>query len=333
MNILVTGGAGYIGSHAVKSLHEAGFTPVTIDNLSTGNKWAVLHGDLIVADLSDEAALKDVFNRYRPEAVLHFAASIVVEESVHHPLKYYFNNVVNTLNLLKAMRETRTGRLIYSSSASVYGEPEEIPVRETAPLRPVSPYGRTKAMVEQVLEDLARAGDLTYVSLRYFNVAGADREGRIGEAYGQPTHLITRALRAADGQSPRLDIYGTDYPTADGTCVRDYIHVDDLAEAHVLVLKYLLNGGSSDVFNCGYGHGYSVREVIEAISRVTGRTFPVRETGRRPGDPASIIADASKIKTSLGWRPRFDDLDYLIGTAWEWEKKFAKKPRGVGLEP
>lgn len=318
--VLVTGGAGYIGSHVVKLLGERGYEVLTYDNLSTGHREAVLYGELVEGDLSQKDLLRKVLSEFRPQAVMHFAALIVVPESVKDPLRYYRHNVGYTLNLLEAMMECGVGCFLFSSSAAVYGVPETIPIPETAPLSPVNPYGETKAAVERILRDLSRSGaDFHYLSLRYFNVAGADPSGRIGFAYPNPTHLIIRAVKCAKGELERLEIYGTDYPTPDGTCIRDYIHVEDLAEAHVLALEYLLEGGESEVFNCGYGHGYSVREVIETVKRVTGREFSVVETARRPGDPPALVADSRKIKSRLLWQPRYDDLDFIIRTAWQWE--------------
>jgi UDP-glucose 4-epimerase len=321
MKILVTGGAGYIGSHVVKSLWGAGHDILVYDNLSTGHAWAVLYGELAVGDLADERRLKEVMDGFKPDAVMHFAASIQVEESVREPLKYYRNNVVNSLNLLEAMRTCGVRQLIYSSSAAVYGSPAVIPVDESAAMNPINPYGATKAMMEQVLRDLASAEDFHYAALRYFNVAGADAGGRIGQAYAEATHLITRALKAAKGEFPALSVYGTDYPTPDGTCIRDYIHVDDLAQAHVLALDYLARAGErGTVMNCGYGHGFSVREVVEAVRRVTGIFIEAQEVERRPGDPAALVADSTRIRSLTGWEPRYDDLDIIIKTAWEWEK-------------
>jgi len=326
VKILVTGGAGYIGSHVVKLLGENGYKVLTYDNLSTGHKWAVLYGDLIKADLADKKALRKVFKEFKPDAVMHFAASIVVPESVKNPLKYYRNNVVNTINLLEAMEEFGVKNFIFSSSAAVYGIPKKIPISENAPLNPINPYGETKATVERILRDLANSRDnFRYVSLRYFNVAGADPKGKIGFAYPKSTHLIIRALKVAKGEIEKLEIYGTDYPTPDGTCIRDYIHVMDIAEAHLIALEYLLDGGESDVFNCGYGHGFSVKEVVETVKKVTGREFKVIEAERRPGDPPFLVADNSKIKKKLQWKPKYDDLGFIIKTAWDWEKKLNKK--------
>jgi len=321
MRILVTGGAGYIGSHVVKALGEEGHELLIYDNLSTGHEWAVLSGRLLRGDLADRTAIREALRDFRPEAVMHFAASIQVEESVREPLAYYRNNVVHTLNLLEAIRQTGTTRFLYSSTAAVYGIPETIPVDERAPLRPINPYGASKVMVEQVLADLAAASDFRYCALRYFNVAGADPEGRIGQAYRDATHLITRALKTVKGESPKLSIYGTDYPTSDGTCVRDYIHVDDLASAHLSALDRLMRTGETEIMNCGYGHGYSVREVVDVARKVTGVDFPVEETGRRAGDPPALVADSRRIRELTGWKPLHDDLEFIIQTAWEWEKK------------
>ncbi len=321
--IFVTGGAGYIGSHVVKALGQAGYQVLTYDNLSTGNRWAVLHGDLVVGELSDRALLTDTLRVFQPDAVMHFAAFIEVAESVNNPLKYYRNNTLNALQLLEVVRELGIGRFIFSSTAAVYGTPEEIPVAETAPLLPINPYGASKMMSERLLADLSLAlpEAFRYVALRYFNVAGADSGGRIGQAYRNPTHLITRALKTARGQYPALQLFGTDYPTPDGTCIRDYIHVDDLAEAHLAALRYLIQGGRSDIFNCGYGHGYSVREVIDIAKKVSGVDFPVVEVERREGDPAALTAQSDKILRDLNWQPRHDDLEYIVRTAWQWEQQ------------
>ena len=328
MRILVTGGAGYIGSHVVKMLGERRNELLTYDNLSTGNRWAVLHGDLVVADLGDADALGRVLRTFKPEAVMHFAAAIVVPESVREPLKYYGNNTVNTCNLLRAMGEHGVNRFIFSSTAAVYGLATRIPITEDSHLDPINPYGTSKMMTEMILKDLAFADSrFRYASLRYFNVAGADSAGKIGQAYKDATHLITRAVKTAKGEFPRLQIYGTDYPTPDGTCIRDYIHVNDLAEAHILALGYLGEKDSSEIFNLGYGHGYSVREVVEAARKVTGIDFPVDETGRREGDPPSLVADSTRAKRELGWRPRYGNLELIIKTAWEWEKVLGEKGR------
>ncbi len=324
MKIFVTGGAGYIGSHVVKALAKEGHDLVVFDNLSTGHEWAVLSESLIKGDLSEMLLLNEVLYTLRPDAVIHFAASIQVEESVREPLKYYRNNVSNTVNLLEAMKFAKVRNLLYSSSAAVYGVPDKIPVDETAVLKPINPYGATKEMAERVLEDLS-AADLRYVALRYFNVAGADSDGLIGQAYPWPTHLITRALKAAKGASAGLSIFGNDYPTPDGTCIRDYIHVDDLARAHVLALDYLMDTGKSEVMNCGYGHGFSVKEVVSMVKQVTGVDFPVIEAERRAGDPPALVAGNARLKTRTGWEPRHDDLEFIIRTAWDWEHKLDQK--------
>ncbi len=321
MKLLITGGAGYIGSHVVKTLGALNHEICVVDNLSTGHEWAVLHGRLIRGDLENRGFLELVMKEFRPDIVMHFAASIRVEESVREPLAYYRNNVINTLNLLDSMREQSIRYFIYSSTAAVYGIPSKIPVDETAPLNPINPYGHSKAIVEQVLSDLGAASEFTYISLRYFNVAGADSEGQLGQAYRETTHLITRALKTAEGGYPQLMIYGTDYATPDGTCIRDYIYVNDLAEAHVCALEYLLDKRESTILNCGYGTGYSVREVVSTVKKVTGVDFPVEETVRRAGDPTALVADSSKLVRLTGWKSRYNDLEYIIRTAWEWERK------------
>ena len=321
MRIFITGGAGYIGSHVVKALGKEDHEILVVDNLSTGHEWAVLAGKLVKGDLENKEFLDEIIQDFKPDAVMHFAASIQVEESVRKPLIYYRNNVINTLNLLEIMVKNGVKCLIYSSTAAVYGIPERVPVDESAPLQPINPYGASKVIVEQILRDLAGAEDFHYVSLRYFNVAGADPEGKIGQVYPKPTHLITRALKAAKGESNCLFIYGTDYPTKDGTCIRDYIHIDDLARAHILALNGLVESGNTDVFNCGYGYGFSVKEVVSSVKKVTGIDFRVEETERRSGDPPALIADSNKLRSIMGWRPQYDDLDYIIKTAWEWEKK------------
>lgn len=322
MKILVTGGAGYVGSHVVKLLGERDYEIATFDNLSTGNKWAVLYGDFFEGDLSDTDRLDQVIKTFRPAVIIHFAASIIVDESVSNPLKYYSNNTSNTIKLLKIMLKNGVNKLIFSSTAAVYGIPDEIPVKEDAPMKPINPYGASKMMSEIILKDLAYSNaDFRYVSLRYFNVVGADMKGRIGQAYREPTHLITRALKTVLGEFDKLKIYGIDYATPDGTCIRDYIHVDDLAEAHLLSLEYLLDGGKSDIFNCGYGYGFSVKEIISIVKKVTEVDFPVENAPRRKGDPPILIADSSKIKNLLKWKPQFNDIELIIRSAWNWERK------------
>jgi len=321
MKILVTGGAGYIGSHVVNALGECGHDIIVFDNLSTGHEWAVLYGKLKLGDLEDSSHLNAVMNAFRPDAVIHFAASIQVDESVREPLKYYRNNVANTLNLLDAMDRNGIRNFIYSSSAAVYGIPDKLLVDEAVPLHPINPYGASKAMVETVLGDMSKTGDFRYMALRYFNVAGADPQARVGQAYLDATHLITRALKTAQGAFPKLCIFGTDYPTPDGTCIRDYIHVVDLANAHLLALDYLIETKKSDVMNCGYGRGFSVREVVAAAKKVTGINFTVEEAPRRAGDPPRLVADSAKLRSITGWQPRYDDLEFIIRTAWKWEVK------------
>jgi len=322
--VFVTGGAGYIGSHAVKMLGEEGFEVAVYDNLSTGKSSSVLYGRLIKGDILDYEALKNAILEFKPDAVMHFAARIVVPESVGKPLLYYENNTMGALNVLKAMREAKVKKFIFSSTAAVYGQPEKMPIKEDFPLSPINPYGRSKAFVEAILKDLSFAEDFDYVSLRYFNVAGADPEGKIGETKENATHLITMCVRTACGKREKLSVFGTDYPTKDGTCIRDYIHVMDLAEAHILALNYLLEGGKSQIFNCGYGRGFSVLEVVNEAKRVTGVDFPVEFKERRPGDPAELVADSEKIRRVLNWKPKYDDLSFIIKTAFEWEKNMVK---------
>lgn len=319
--VLVTGGAGYIGSHVVKDLGEKGFQVIVLDNLSTGHRDAVLAGKLIEGDLADTALLDRVFEQYRPAAVMHFAAFIEVGESVKDPIKYYRNNAANAINLLSAMERHRVENFIFSSTAAVYGIPETVPISEVQPIRPINPYGQAKAFVEKVLHDASGTGRIRYVSLRYFNAAGADPGGGIGERHDPESHLIPLTLKAAKDTRRSITIFGTDYPTPDGTCIRDYVHVSDLADAHLRALDHLLEKGGSKSFNCGYGHGYSVREVIDAAKRVTGVDIRVETAARRPGDPPALVADSTALRQTFGWTPRHDDLDYIVRTAWDWERK------------
>ncbi|MCL0042513.1 UDP-glucose 4-epimerase GalE [Thermodesulfovibrionales bacterium] len=319
--VLVTGGAGYIGSHVVKLLGEKDYDVVVYDNLSTGTAKAVLYGQLVEGDILNLRDLKKAIDDFKPDAVMHFAAKIVVPESVKYPLLYYTNNVFGTLNVLEAMRCCGVNKFIFSSTAAVYGEPVEMSIVEETPFRPINPYGKSKAMIEEVLKDFSAAEDFRYVSLRYFNVAGADPSCTIGETKKDATHLITMCVRTALGKREKLLVYGTDYPTRNGSCIRDYIHVADLADAHVLSLEYLLKGERSDVFNCGYGRGYSVLEVVRTVRRVSGADFHVEYVNRRAGDPAVLISNPNKIKSELDWKPKYNDLDFIIKTAWEWEKR------------
>lgn len=321
MNILVTGGAGYIGSHVLLELEKSGHDVVVYDNLSTGHAWAVQYGELVVGDLADGEKLNRLFSEHSFDAVIHFAASISVSESVADPLKYYSNNTCNTLALLEMCQRYRLKQFVFSSTAAVYGEPKALPVSESAEPAPCNPYGASKMMSERMIEDVAAASDMKYVILRYFNAAGADPEGRVGQATPGATHLIKVACEAAAGKREAVAIFGTDYPTADGTCIRDYVHVSDLARAHTLALEYLAAGGVSIVLNCGYGRGSSVRQVIETVKSESGVNFPVREGARRIGDSSEIVADGSRIRAVLGWQPRFDDLSTIVATAWQWEKK------------
>jgi UDP-glucose 4-epimerase len=326
MAILVTGGAGYIGSHMVHELTDAGEQVVVLDNLSTGFRF-LLPGnvEVVVGNTGDQELAGELLQKYRVESIIHFAASIVVPDSLSDPLGYYRNNTVNTALLLQAAIAAGVRQFIFSSTAAVYGNPESVPVREDAPTNPISPYGTSKLMSEILLHDSARAHGLRFVALRYFNVAGADPKLRTGQATPQATHLIKVTAETVLGRREKLSVYGTDYPTPDGTCIRDYIHVTDLARAHSAALAYLRRGGGSVTFNCGYGHGYSVLEVLETARRVSGRNFAVEFTERRAGDPAEIVADVSRIHAALDWRPMYDNLDTMVSHALAWERRLATK--------
>jgi UDP-glucose 4-epimerase len=330
MSVLVTGGAGYIGSHMVLELLEADEKVVVLDNLSTGRRSAVPDQvELVVGDFGNESLVDDLLRRREVEAILHFAAKIVVPDSVADPLLYYLNNTASARSLLGCAVAQKVRHFIFSSTAAVYGEPEQNPVSEQESLKPVSPYGRSKLMVEWMLEDAAFAHDLHYVVLRYFNVAGADPAGRSGQSFPNATHLIKVAVQAALGLRPGMEVFGTDYPTPDGSCLRDYIQVTDLARAHMAALRHLRAGGANLTCNCGYARGYSVLEVIETVKRVTGVDFNVRISGRRPGDPAAIVAANRRAREILGWTPIHDDLDEIVRQAYEWEKKLlAEKVAG-----
>jgi UDP-glucose 4-epimerase len=319
--ILVVGGAGYIGSHMVKMLLGRGYGVTTLDNLSTGHRDAVLGGEFVLGDLADRALLDKLFSERGIDGVMHFASFIQVGESVQNPARYYENNVVNTLNLLDAMVAHDVKRFIFSSSAAVYGEPIRVPIDETHPKNPINPYGRSKWMVEQMLADYDRAYGLKSVSLRYFNAAGADPEGRLGERHQPETHLIPLVLQAASGRRESVQVYGRDYDTPDGTCIRDYVHVTDLCEAHLLALDRLLHGGASAAFNLGNGNGFSVQQVIDTACKTTGKDIPVKDAPRREGDPARLVADAALARKALGWNPRYDELETIVRHAWQWEQR------------
>jgi UDP-glucose 4-epimerase len=334
MTILISGGAGYIGSHMVYALADAGERVVVLDNLSTGFDWAVAKGvPLIVGESGDQSLVTKIIREHGVEAIIHFAASIVVPDSVRDPLAYYRNNTVNSRALIECAVNNGVRHFIFSSTAAVYGNPIEIPVRENAPTVPISPYGWSKLMTEIMLRDASSAHGLKHVVLRYFNVAGADPDCRTGQSTNGATHLIKVAVEAALGLRPKLDVFGTDYQTPDGTCIRDYIHVSDLVQAHHDALRYLHTGAPSTTLNCGYGHGFSVREVIEVVKRISGVDFKVENAARRPGDPARIVADATQIRHTLQWRPRFDDLSTIVGHALAWERELMKRRAARGTAP
>jgi UDP-glucose 4-epimerase len=330
MTVLVTGGAGYIGSHMVHALVEAGESVVVIDNLSTGFREFLPDGiPLLVGDAGDERLVGNIIAQHKVESIIHFAGSIVVPESMRDPLGYYRNNTMTTRNLLNAAIKGRVNRFIFSSTAAVYGNPEQTPVPENAPTRPMSPYGSSKLMTEIMLHDVASAHGMNYVALRYFNVAGADPLARVGLATVGATHLLKIAVEAATGQRAKIDVFGTDYPTPDGSCIRDYIHVSDLAQAHRAALSYLRGGGDSVTLNCGYGRGYSVLESIEAVRRISGRNFAVQYAPRRPGDIMTMVADTARMRATLDWTPQYDDLDTIATHALAWEEKLLRERGGI----
>lgn len=321
MSVLVTGGAGYIGSHVVSLLGEAGKDIIILDNLSTGRTENILYGKLIVGDLRNQALLDEVFSQHNIEAVLHFAGSIVVPESVENPTLYYQNNTENSANLIKTCIKHNVKKFIFSSTAAVYGMPEAGVASEETPTNPINPYGRSKLMTEWMLQDVSHAHDFSYVALRYFNVAGASKTGKIGQSTPRATHLLKTAAEVVTKKRAGMSIFGTDYNTKDGTCIRDYIHVDDLAQAHLDALSYLDKGGNSQILNCGYGHGFTVKEVIGAVESYVGQKLNVEMGPRRAGDAVELISKAEKIKSVLGWSPKYNDLPYIVKSAVEWEKK------------
>ena len=318
--VIVTGGAGYIGSHTCKWLASHGYLPVTVDNLSTGFSELVQWGPLEVLDLRDTSALTEILRSYSPTAVVHFAAFSSVGESVRDPFKYYDNNIGSTLSLVSAMRAAHINKIVFSSTCAVYGLPDVVPIKESCSRNPINPYGRSKLLIENFLEDLSASSDLSYVSLRYFNAAGADPDGRLGERHEPETHLIPLAIRAALKGAP-LSVFGTDFPTADGTAVRDYIHVNDLASAHQLSIDYLLQGGHSIALNLGTGRGYSVKEILSKLN-TKGNKVPTIDAPRRDGDPAELVADSSLASLILGWRPSMSNLSHILDTALAWHRKY-----------
>jgi len=333
MGILLTGGAGYIGSHMALELVDGGETTVVLDNLATGLRRAVPEGaQFVEGDAGDQNLLRRVIKSHGIDAIIHFAAAVIVPQSVADPLFYYFNNTEKSRALLQVAIACGVRQFIFSSSAAVYGMTGSLPVAEDAPLRPLSPYGASKWMTEIMLADAARAHDLRYVALRYFNVAGADPLGRAGQSTPRATHLIKVACETALGKRDYMEVFGTDHPTPDGTCLRDYIQITDLARAHLAALGHLRAGGASDVYNCGYGRGFSVLEVIDAVMRVSARSFDVRRAGRRAGDPPIVIAAADKIRNDLGWVPKYDDLDEIVRQALRWEERLGLAPAPGGAE-
>lgn len=328
MNILVTGGAGYIGSHVVKEILKTGHKPFILDNFSKGHKEAVTGGEIINGDLKNTDFIEDLFQNYKFDSVIHLAADSLVGESVERPDKYYQNNLIGSINLLEAMKKSNVDKLVFSSTAAVYGEAKEIPIKEYSITDPKNPYGRSKLFFENILSDYDQTFDFKYISLRYFNASGADPDGNIGEDHNPETHLIPIVLETALDKREKLEIYGTDYDTRDGTCIRDYIHVNDLAKAHILAVEALEAGESSNIYNLGSGSGYSVKEVINTAREVTGKKIIAEPADRRLGDPPVLIASSAKIKEDLNWQPEFEDLEKIISTAWNWHKN---NPNGFNV--
>lgn len=320
MMILVTGGAGYIGSHVNKLLNKKGYQTIVYDNLIYGNVESVKWGTFIEGDLNDTSKLNSLFKKHNIDAVMHFAAFAYVGESVRDPQKYYYNNVLNTINLLKAMNEAKVDKFIFSSTCATYGDPKRLPMDEKHPQMPINPYGKSKYMVEKILEDYYQAYNLKYVILRYFNAAGADPEGEIGEKHEPETHLIPLAIETAIGKRSKIKVFGNDYDTHDGTCVRDYIHVNDIADAHILALEYLINGGDCEIFNLSNGNGYTVMEVLDCVKEITKADLNIVYDSKRNGDPATLLGSSKKIELKLGWKPKYPELSTIIETAWKWHK-------------
>ena len=332
MTVLVTGGAGYIGSHMVQALAEAGESVVVIDNLSTGFSAFLPEGvPLFIGDAADENLVERVISAHGVESIIHFAGSVVVPDSMRDPLAYYRNNTMTTRSLLNVAVKCGVNRFIFSSTAAVYGNPDQMPVPENAPTRPLSPYGSSKLMTEIMLHDVASVHGMNYIVMRYFNVAGADPKARIGLATVGATHLLKIAVEAATGQRAKVDVFGTDYPTPDGSCSRDFIHVSDLAQAHRAALSYLRGGGASTTLNCGYGRGYSVIETIEAVRKVSGRNFAIQHAARRPGDIMTMVADTRRIRNLLDWTPQYDNLETIAAHALAWEEKLSRERNGAEL--
>ena len=321
MKILVTGGAGYIGSHCCKELSKKGFQPVTIDNLVYGHEDFVKWGEFFKGDVGDPAPLKKCLDQHKIDAVMHFAAYAYVGESVEDPVKYYENNLRNTIQLLHAVLDHKIKYFVFSSTCATYGHPQKIPIDEDHPQNPINPYGKTKRMIEEIMQDYQNAYGLKYISLRYFNAAGADPDAEVGEDHDPETHLIPLVLDAAIGKRKDIKVFGTDYETPDGTCIRDYIHVTDLAQAHILALQQLMDGADSNAYNLGNGQGFSVLEIIERARKITGKNITVENSDRRPGDPPVLIASNEKAVKELGWKPQYADIDDIIGTAWKWHQK------------